>query len=122
MKQELIPSEVVGTPNCLDWFFMCKVLQGYTTLLLLLQVPCVSWRNIYLGLLSVVYIRDNSYLPGRSTKRINFGERKGERREMPTQLYTDKSKRCNHCLPLEIKDGFVLSLKRKLLSKTTNSN
>lgn len=104
MKQELIPAEVVGTPNCLDWVCVCKVLQGHTTLLILLQIPCVGWRNILLELLSVVYIRDNSYLPGRNTKRINFGERKGEGREGPTQLYTDKKKRCIHCLPLVTKD------------------
>lgn len=100
---------------------MCKVLQGHTTLLILLQIPCVGWRNILLGLLSVVYIRDNSYLPGRNTKRINFGERKGEGREGPTQLYTDKKKKGVFIVyPLLQKIRFVFSLKRKLFSETTN--
>lgn len=80
MKQELIPAEVVETPNCLDWFCTCKVLQGHTTLLLLLQIPCVGWRNILLGLLSVFYIKDNSYLPGRNKKGLLL-EREREREE-----------------------------------------
>lgn len=80
----------------------------------------MGWRNILLGLLSVVYIRDNSYLPGRNTKSINFGERKGEGRERPTQLYTDKKKGVFIVYPLLQKIRFVLSLKRKLFSETTN--